>query len=345
MSIACSKGRMSEQRPQKIAVLGAGSWGTALAAHLARGKHSTVLWGRNEAFMAQLAVGRIHAKCFPETLLPGGLGFSSDLSAVVADADMVVLSVPVGSLEELCASLVGKLKPGALIVSTAKGIKDHPLQTMSEVIGGAFGGRNNVVVLSGPSFAVEVLHAKPTAVTLAADSLQTAERASQLFHSSVFRTYTSTDVKGIELGGALKNVVALAAGVVDGAQMGANARAALVTRGLAEMRRLIDACGGKPESVMGLSGLGDLMLTCSSDLSRNRRVGLRLGQGDLLDDILRDLGQVAEGVTAAGSALRLAQEHRIEVPIIEAMSQFLAGQMTLSESIHRLLSRTPKQES
>lgn len=327
----------------EVVVLGAGSWGTALAHHLRRSGHEVTVWGRNPEALRHLERGR-NPQFFGDEPLAEGLRGETDLARAVAGKDAVVVSVPSTAVRSVAHAARADVPGEALVVSTTKGLEGGTLRRMSEVLAEELGRLERIAVLSGPSFALEVVRGLPTAVTVAGPTLAVARRASALFHHGTMRVYTSTDVVGVELGGVLKNVIALAAGVTDGFGMGHNARAALLTRGLAEMRRLVVALGGQASTVAGLSGLGDLMLTATGDLSRNRRVGLRLGAGESLPDILADLGQVAEGVLTAHNGLELARQHEVEVPIIEEIHNIVEGRHTVAEAVRRLLARAPKAE-
>jgi glycerol-3-phosphate dehydrogenase (NAD(P)+) len=299
-----------------VSVLGAGSWGTALAVHLARLGHQVTLWGRRGLARAPVGSGKGAAADPLATVTVTG-----DLAAACARAEALVVACPSHALRELGRAMLPLIQTRPLVVSTAKGIELGTHLTMSDVLVATLGAEHagRVGVLSGPSFAKEVALGMPTVVTAAAAVLPVAEEVQRLFNGPTFRVYTSTDLVGVQIGGAVKNVVALAAGVSDGMGFGANARAALITRGLAEISRLAVALGAEGQTLAGLSGLGDLVLTCTGDLSRNRTVGLRLGRGEALADIVASMEEVAEGVHNTRSVRDLAMKVGVEMPIAEQM--------------------------
>jgi glycerol-3-phosphate dehydrogenase (NAD(P)+) len=327
-----------------VAVLGTGSWGTALAHHLASSKRVVRLWGVEREVISEIAESGRNSRYFPNETVSSLIHPTSDFDDAVRDVSLVVLAVPSFAMREVGKRLAPKVEKGTLIVSVAKGLEENSSKTMTEVLAEELGAAERIAALSGPSFALEVLRGLPTAVTVAATSAATAREVARYFHHGAFRVYTSSDVKGVQLGGAVKNVIALAVGVVDGVGMGANARAALITRGLAEMQRFILALGGESATVMGLSGLGDLLLTSTGDLSRNRRVGLRLGKGEELKTILKDIKQVAEGVETTHKVLALAERLGVQMPIVEVVSRLLSGSATPQECVKALLARAPKSE-
>lgn len=328
----------------RVAVLGAGSWGTALANHLRRAGHEVILWGKEPDVLQSIQQDKENPKYFPGKSLEAGLETTESLKSAVSGADAIVVSVPSSAVRSVAEDLVGVMEGSPLIVSTAKGLEDGTLKTMSTVLAESLGSSERIAVLTGPSFAAEVLVGLPTAVTVASGKEAAREEAAKLFHHGNFRVYTLADVVGAELGGVFKNVIAIAAGVGDTAKMGLNGRAALITRGLAEMERLVVALGGEAATVAGLSGLGDLFLTATGDLSRNRRVGMGLGRGEKLEDILEELGQVAEGVTTTAKILELARQHNVSVPITEEIDRLLRGESTVKESLSALLSRSRRSE-
>ncbi|MCC6220937.1 MAG: NAD(P)-dependent glycerol-3-phosphate dehydrogenase [Deltaproteobacteria bacterium] len=325
---------------RKIAVLGAGSWGTALAHHLRRANYEVCLWGRDEGVLKSISEERENPKYLSGESLAAGIRVSTCLVEAVAGAELLVIALPSSAVRAEISAVKAHVPKGLLIVSAVKGLENATLKRMSVVIEEELGKENPVSVLSGPSFAREVVRGKPTAVTLACLDESVAQQIAEVFHYDSFRVYTSTDVIGVEFGGVFKNIIAIAAGVVDGLQMGNNARAALITRGLSEMQRLVVALGGSALTVGGLSGLGDLLLTATGDLSRNRQVGIRLGQGEQLEDILGSLGQVAEGVQSASKVLALAKRHNVPVPITEEVVKLLTKQCSIKDSVNALLSRT-----
>jgi glycerol-3-phosphate dehydrogenase (NAD(P)+) len=334
-----------ENKQPKVTVLGLGSWGTALSHQLANCVDNCFLWGRDSGVVEAINSKQQNPNYLSTLKLNSKVQATTSLIDAVSEAEIIVFSVPAASLREVAKVAKNHANKNAIIVNTAKGLEAETLKSMVTVLVEEFGKKENISTLSGPSFAVEVSQGLPTAVTVASSSLPTAEKVAEIFHSQNFRVYTSQDIIGVEFGGILKNVIALAVGILDGLNMGANARAALITRGLAEMQRLVEALGGDSMTVSGLSGLGDLLLTATSDLSRNRRVGLSLSKGESLETILKDLGQVAEGVHTAPIALALGKKLGVKVPIIEAVNQVLLGKCTPNEAAKALLSRSRTSES
>ncbi|KAF1716723.1 glycerol-3-phosphate dehydrogenase [Pseudoxanthomonas yeongjuensis] len=328
----------------KVAVLGAGSWGTALAALMARHGHSVVLWGRDA--QAADAIDRQHEnpRYLPGIALPDTLRATSDFAASLHDADLVLVVVPSHAFTETLR-LLAPLRPAAAGVAWAtKGFEPGSGRFLHEVAEDILGPQVPLAVVTGPSFAKEVALGLPTAVTVHGQDPDFAQRVADVLHGPAFRAYTGDDMVGAELGGAMKNVLAVATGVADGMQLGLNARAGLITRGLNEMLRLSAAIGAKPETVMGLAGLGDLVLTCTGDLSRNRRLGLALGRGQSLADAVREIGQVVESVQTADEVLRQADRHGIDLPISSAVRDVLHGDLTPAAGLQQLLAREQKPE-
>jgi len=328
-----------------IAVLGAGAWGTSLACHLASAGHDTRLWARRADFAQALATSR-HNPLLPGVELPASVAISHEPGVVLAGVDTVVLAVPCHSVREVLGEL-GPLWPGgAELVTAAKGIENDTLLTVSElaqqVLGSRLGG--SVVVFSGPSFAREVAAGQPTNVVAASEDDAAAERVQRIFSHGRLRVYTSADPTGVQIAGALKNVIAIAVGASDGLGLGLNARAALITRGVSEIGRLAVAKGGQAATVAGLAGLGDLILTCTGELSRNRTVGFELGRGRPLQQVLGALGHVAEGVTTARSADDLARRHGVELPICAQVCQVLHDGKLPRDAVDDLLRRPLKRE-
>jgi glycerol-3-phosphate dehydrogenase (NAD(P)+) len=320
-----------------LAVLGAGAWGTALAVALA-GRHRIALWARDAAQARVLASDRRNARYLPEIPLPGGLRVESSLEQAVSGAELLVAATPVAGLREL----LGRLKGGNIpLVWLCKGFEEGSAALPHEIVA-ASGIRAPSGALSGPSFALEVARDLPCALTLASVDAAFAARAAAQLHGGRLRVYHSDDVVGVEIGGAVKNVLAIAVGICDGLGLGQNARAALITRGLAELARLGVALGGRAETIMGLTGAGDLILTATGDLSRNRRVGLELARGKPLQSIIADLGHVAEGVRSARAALERAGE--VEMPITAAVNAVLDGRLTPPQAVEMLLARDSKAE-
>ena len=329
----------------KIAVLGAGAWGTTLAIAFAP-KHEVALWGRETARMHELAATRSNARYLPGISLPPSIKIETDLSTALADANLALIATSTAGLATTTA-LIHERRPDLPILWACKGFDKVTGKLPHETVSELMGEKPDVHygALSGPSFALEVARGLPCALTLAANDFDFAREMTAQLSSQTMRIYSSDDLVGVELGGALKNVMAIAAGIGDGMQLGMNARAALITRGLAEIVRLGVAMGGKPETFMGLTGLGDLVLTATGDLSRNRSVGVLLAQGKSLDSILASLGHVAEGVNSAETALALAKRHAVDMPITEAVNAVLFAHADPRETVKRLLSRDTKAES
>ena len=323
-----------------IAVLGAGAWGTALAAQAAE-RHVVRLWGRDAAVVERMRAARVNERYLPGVALPSALSIDTDLASAVAHAapGLVVIATPMAALREMLQALPERGR----VLWLCKGFEAGTGRLGHEVAA-SVRPTLQAGVLSGPSFADEVARGRPTALVAASTNTALAEAAVEAFHSEALRVYTSSDPVGVEVGGAVKNVLAIATGIADGLGLGLNARAALVTRGLAEMTRLGIALGAKPETFMGLSGLGDLVLTATGDLSRNRRVGLLLAAGRPLPDILRELGHVAEGVYSATTALDRARACGVEMPIVEAVVDVLAGRLTPAQGVQRLMRRDAREE-
>jgi glycerol-3-phosphate dehydrogenase (NAD(P)+) len=326
----------------KLAVLGAGAWGTALAASWAP-HHAVTLWGRNGAELDIMRAGRLNTRYLPGCPLPDVLTFSADFDATTANADLIVIAVPSSGLRPTLTALAqhATLPP---LVWVCKGFEPGSRKLPHQLISELLPVHMQTGVLSGPSFAQEVAHGYPTALTLASHDSALAQRLAEALSGQRLRLYAHDDVIGVEIGGALKNVMAIAAGICDGLQFGHNARAALITRGLAEMTRLGVQLGGHFETFMGLSGLGDLILTTTGDLSRNRQVGLRLARGQQLDAILAELGHVAEGVTTAREVAALADELGVDMPITHAVYQMLFEGLPAAQAVDALLNREIKAE-
>jgi glycerol-3-phosphate dehydrogenase (NAD(P)+) len=334
--------------PQKITVLGAGAWGTAVAIALAA-RHDVLLWGRNPAQMAQAASARENTEYLPGFPFPEGLDVTADFDAAVAhvvnaagEEPLLIAACPVAGLRPLLQQLKGRAIPN--IVWLCKGFEYEtgllPHQVVREVLGDAV----PAAALSGPSFAQEVARGLPCALTVASTDKALRDRVVALVHGGNMRVYSCDDMVGVEVGGAVKNILAIATGTADGLGLGLNARAALITRGLAEITRLGTALGGHAGTFMGLTGMGDLILTCTGDLSRNRRVGLALAQGKPLDTIVRELGHVAEGVPCAKAVRELAARLGVEMPITNAVAGVLFDGDSASDMVAKLLARDPRDE-
>ena len=326
----------------RISVLGAGAWGTALALRLAA--HTPViLWTRSTEHAEDMVRQRENRRYLPGHVLPIGLSVSSDLGVACAGAELLVAAVPSNAFRSLASALAGA-SITTPIIWLCKGLETGSRKLPHAVLAEAWPDHPPAGVLSGPSFAQEVARGLPAALTIASADAEFARRVARELHDPKLRLYASTDVIGVELGGAVKNVIAIAAGISDGLGFGLNARAALVTRGLAELTRLGLKMGGRPETCMGLSGMGDLILTCTGDLSRNRQLGLRLAAGENLTDALRELGHVAEGATTALEVAELARENAIDMPITEAVALILKQEMPAREVVAALLARDLKDE-
>ena len=327
-----------------IAVLGAGSWGTALASLLARHDYPTVIWGRDAAQVAAINERHENTRYLPGVELPASLRASTDLAACVAGAQLVLVVTPSHAFNETLHTLAPHLRPGAGVAWATKGFEPGSGRFLHEVAAEILGPDVPLAVVTGPSFAKEVAQGLPTAVTVHSDFEDFAQVVAEALHGPAFRAYTGTDMLGAELGGAMKNVLAVATGIADGMNLGLNARAGLITRGLNEMLRLNVALGGRAETLMGLAGLGDLVLTSTGDLSRNRRLGLALGRGQSLSGAVAEIGQVVESVQTVDEVMRLANRHHIELPISELVQRVLHEEITPREGLKIILSREQKPE-
>lgn len=326
----------------KIAVLGAGAWGTALAIQFAK-KHDVTLWGRNQVQLAALAAARVNAKYLPDAPFPAALTVSGDLALALHEAEFCIIVTSTSGLADT-VRVVQTTAPLTPIIWACKGFDRATGKLPHETIGAVVSANLPIGALSGPSFADEVARGLPCALTIASTNADFAQRLATQLSGNALRVYSSQDVVGVELGGALKNVMAIAAGISDGMALGHNARAALITRGLAEIVRLGVAMGGKPETFMGLTGMGDLILTATGNLSRNRRVGMLLAEGKTLTDVLANLGHVAEGVNSAATARALARRHNINMPITEAVNAVLFDHANPREALAALLARETRAE-
>ena len=328
-----------------VAVLGAGSWGTALAVHLGRVGHDVRLWARDRTLVEDITARRANSVYLPDVRLPDTVVATASIEDAVRATSLVVSAIPSHGCRAVMRVAASHMMPQATIVSATKGLEAATLLRMSEVIAQELGPRRPVVVLSGPSFASEVAHELPTAVLAASADQVAADLVQADFRGPYFRLYGSSDVVGVEMGGALKNVIAIAAGVVEGLGLGHNALAALITRGLAELTRLACAAGGRRETLAGLSGLGDLVLTCTGSLSRNRHVGIELARGRQLQDILASMKMVAEGVRTTGAALALGAKYGVELPIATQMAEVLAGRSDVRTALDALMLRRQRAEA
>lgn len=334
----------SRQATGKVAVLGAGSWGTALAALIARHGHPTVLWGRDAAVVEAIDRRHENPHYLPGIALPEALRATTDLAAALRAAELVLVAVPSHAFTQTLHALAPLRPAQAGVAWATKGFEPGSGRFLHEVAADTLGPGVPLAVVTGPSFAREVAQGLPTAVTVHGEDAGFVQQVAEVLHGPEFRAYTGDDLRGAELGGAMKNVLAVATGAADGMNLGLNARTGLITRGLNEMLRLNAAIGGRPETLMGLAGLGDLVLTCTGDLSRNRRLGLALGRGQSLADAVREIGQVVESVQTADEVMRLAQRHGLELPIAQNVRDVLHGDITPAEALQRLLAREQKAE-
>ncbi len=327
----------------QVGIIGDGGWGTALALVLHRNGHRVRIWGPFEDYIAKVQASHENTKFLPGVACPPELEWTSSREQVVKDAEALVLAVPSKFYRDVVTSFVDYIQPDQIVVSVTKGLDKSTHKRMTETAQSIL-NEHPIAALSGPSHAEEVARGVPAAVVAACADQAVAEQVQQLFNNDVFRVYTSDDVIGVELGGALKNVIAIAAGVCDGIGLGDNSKAALMTRGLAEMMRLGVALGAHPSTFSGLSGMGDLIVTCTSQLSRNRRVGERLGRGDTLATIMSDTEQVAEGVWNCTNARELAAAHGIDVPITEEVHAIVHEDKNPRDAVTDLLTRDPRPE-
>jgi glycerol-3-phosphate dehydrogenase (NAD(P)+) len=328
-----------------IAVLGAGSYGTALAIQLARLGNDTRLWGRDAAQMRALAADRVNAEYLPGCKFSPSLRPTSDLREALQDAGDVLIAVPSHALHAVLRVAAPLLRPGQGVVSAVKGLEPDTGKLVHEVVQDIVGRDHKFAVISGPTFAKEVGLGMPTAVTVASTDAAYAEHIVHALHGNGFRAYTSDDVIGVEVGGSVKNVLAIAVGIADGLGLGANTRAGVITRGLAEIMRLGEAMGGNRDTFMGLAGLGDLVLTCTDDQSRNRRMGLLLAKGRSVQQAQVEIRQVVEGVRVAPEVLRLARKHKVDMPISEQVVKVLAGEIKPVDAVRSLATRPPRAEN
>lgn len=327
----------------KIAVLGAGAWGTALAINLAA-RHQVILWTRNAVHYAEMRTQRVNQRYFSGFVFPDSLQLASTLDEALRHAELALVVVSMAGLRDLLRAMADSGRAVPLIWG-CKGFEAGSAMLPHQVAEAEYGSIAPYGVLSGPSFAQEVARGLPAALTLASCDEVFARTVTAQLHSVRLRVYSSNDMTGVETGGAIKNIISIAAGISDGMEFGHNGRAALITRGLAEMTRLGLRLGGNIETFMGLAGMGDLILTCTGDLSRNRQVGLMLAAGHCLPDILQELGHTAEGVYTAREALRLSQQLRIEMPITQGVCSVLHDGVPAKAAVEALLSREPKMES
>ncbi|KUM05613.1 NAD(P)-dependent glycerol-3-phosphate dehydrogenase [Chromobacterium subtsugae] len=327
----------------KLAILGAGAWGTALAIAFAR-HHQVTLWARDAGQAAQMGEERVNRRYLPDCPFPEGLALTADLAAALQDAELALIVTPMAGLRPTLKALKA-LKSLPPVLWACKGFEAGSSLLPHQVVAEELPADHRCGVLSGPSFAREVAQGLPAAVTIASDDAEFAARVARELHSPLLRLYANDDLVGVEVGGAVKNVMAIATGVADGLDFGLNARAALITRGLAEISRLGVALGASPQTMMGLSGMGDLILTCTGALSRNRQVGLKLAEGKPLEQALRELGHVAEGVATAREVLTMAERLEVDMPITAAVCGLLYQGNDPQQVVAGLLGRSPKSES
>ncbi len=330
---------------KRLAIIGAGAWGTALSFVLSPRFDSIHLWVHEPDLALRMAGSRVNEVFLPGFRLADNVLPTASISAAVSAADVVLGVMPSHVVRPLYTEIARSLRPGIPLVSATKGLEAGSLLRLSQVIAEVAGDLTRVAALSGPSFAQEVAAGRPTALVAACQNPELARHLQSAFSGPTFRVYASTDLAGVEIGGALKNVIAIGAGICDGLGLGHNATAALITRGLAELTRLAVAVGGKPETLAGLAGLGDLVLTCTGDLSRNRQIGMKLAAGLQLGGILSSTTTVAEGVRTTAVARELAARHGVEMPIVEEMHAVLNLGRPPAEAIRRLMSRSLRSES
>ncbi|MBQ8803768.1 MAG: NAD(P)H-dependent glycerol-3-phosphate dehydrogenase [Tyzzerella sp.] len=328
---------------KKVGILGAGSWGTALALLLHSNGHDVTIWSIDKKEVEMLQTERENRGKLPGVKLPLDMSITNDLEEGMKDKDFLVLAVPSIFTRGTARSMKPYIKPGQMIVNVAKGIEESTLMTLSEQIEEEL-PEADVAVLSGPSHAEEVGRGLPTTCVVGARTRETAEYLQEAFMNEVFRVYTSPDILGIELGGSLKNVIALAAGIADGLGYGDNTKAALITRGIAEITRLGVKMGGKAESFSGLTGIGDLIVTCASVHSRNRKAGYLMGQGKTMQEAMDEVKMVVEGVYSAKAAIKLAEKYQVSMPIIEQVNRVLFENKSASEAVRELMLREGKSE-
>lgn len=335
---------MEGQQLKPIAILGAGSWGTAIALYLARRGQTVNIWSIEESEINAMRTEKANNRYMPGFSLPDTIHPTTSLKEAVENVDDVIVVVPSIGFRQTLTQLKSLISPHTRLTCAAKGLDTETGQLLGEVALEIFGKERPFAVLSGPSFAREVAAGLPCAVVIASHDKTMAHDLAKRFNSPIFRIYTSDDVVGVEVGGVAKNVIAIATGISDGMELGSNARSALITRGLAEIMRLGIALGGKLETFVGLSGLGDLILTCSDDQSRNRRLGLALGKGQDIHQAEKAIGQVVEGKRNAELITKLAEQHGVDMPICDIVWQILQNKLSAKDAIEQLLARSSKSE-
>lgn len=328
----------------QIGIMGAGSWGTALGILLVKNGHEVTVWSFKPEEAALLEQTRVNESKLPGVVLPDGIHFTGEMEKAICGKEVVVLAVPSTAVRLTARKMKPYVEKGQILVNVAKGIEESTLMTISQQIEEEV-PQADVAVLSGPSHAEEVSRGMPTTVVVGAKKRSTAEYLQKIFMSEAFRVYTSPDIQGIELGGALKNVIALAAGTADGLGYGDNTKAALITRGIAEITRLGMKMGGKAESFAGLTGIGDLIVTCASVHSRNRRAGYLIGQGRTMQEAMDEVKMVVEGVHSAKAALKLSEKYEVSMPIVEAVNQVLFEDKKAADAVRELMLRVGRTEN
>jgi len=336
---------MSDHNSQKIAVLGAGSWGTALAMLLAQNGHSTHLWSHNAEHAKCMQNDRENTRYLPTLTFPENLNISHDLEAIIKDVKSILVVVPSHAFRQTLETLKPLITEKHRLAWATKGLEKNSCKLLHNVAREVLGEQIALAVISGPTFAKEVAQRLPGAVTVASRDQALALEWANLLHNDHFRAYTGDDITGVEIGGACKNVIAIAAGIADGMGFGANARAALIARALSEITRLGSSLGAKAETFTGLTGLGDLVLTCTDDQSRNRRTGIALGKGHVLEKVIKEIGQVVEGVTTAKEVVALAKKQNIDMPITEQVYNVLYNNASPQQAVNALFNRAIKKEN
>lgn len=336
---------MSASELMPTLVIGSGAWGTALAIAMARNGHPVWLWGRDRDQLSKIAAERMNSRYLPEIVFPESLSVKFELDKALADCQHVMISVPSVAFSEILQQIKPALRPTMPVSWATKGLTPHNGQFLHDTALDILGPGHPLAVVSGPSFAAEVAAGFPTALTVASTDDAFSKALANALHGPALRAYTTHDVLGVQVGGTVKNVLAIAAGICDGLGYGANARAALLTRGMAEIRRLANALGADPETMFGLSGMGDLILTCTDDQSRNRQLGLAIGSGLTVDEAVKKVGKTVEGMHAAREVLLRAQQAGIEMPIVEQVCKILFEGYDPRNSVQALLCREQKAES
>jgi len=336
---------MSDHNSQEIAVLGAGSWGTALAMLLAQNGHATHLWSHNAGHAKCMQGDRENTRYLPNLAFPENLNISHDLKKIIKGVKNILVVVPSHAFRQTLETLKPFITEEHNLVWATKGLEKNSCKLLHNVAREVLGEQISLAVISGPTFAKEVAQRLPGAVTVASRNQNLALEWANLLHNDHFRAYTGDDVTGVEIGGACKNVIAIAAGIADGMGFGANARAALIARALSEITRLGSSLGAKAETFTGLTGLGDLVLTCTDDQSRNRRTGIALGKGHVLENVIKEIGQVVEGVTTAKEVVALAKKQNIDMPITEQVYNVLYNNASPQQAVNALFNRAIKKEN